>query len=126
MALGLARIEAHYFRHDIFLPKDFLLSIHGEAGYIHPLQSDFGPGRDAIRLSDRFFGALSDRLTMQNGVLLMGGSSILALLYTRGDITTLVTLYAINVFVTFSLSQLAMCRFWLRERQARKKNRKRR
>ncbi|HEV2043172.1 MAG TPA: BamA/TamA family outer membrane protein, partial [Sphingomicrobium sp.] len=38
------------------LPKDFLLSVHGEAGYIHPLQSDPGPGRDAIRLSDRFFG----------------------------------------------------------------------
>lgn len=39
------------------LPKSFLLSIHGEGGYIHPLQSDPGPGRDAIRLSDRFFGA---------------------------------------------------------------------
>ena len=39
------------------LPKDFLLSVHGEAGYIHPLNSDPGPGRDAIRLSDRFFGA---------------------------------------------------------------------
>ena len=25
VALGLARIEAHYFRHDIFLPDDFLL-----------------------------------------------------------------------------------------------------
>jgi len=57
---------------------------------------------------------------MQNGVLLMGGSSLVALVYTRGDITTLVTLYAINVFVTFSLSQLAMCRFWWRERLARK------
>ena len=39
------------------LPKDFLLSVHGEAGYIHPLTSDPGPGRDAIRLTDRFFGA---------------------------------------------------------------------
>ena len=56
---------------------------------------------------------------MQNGVLLMGGASLVALLYTRGDITTLVTLYAINVFVTFSLSQLAMCRFWFRDRQKR-------
>ncbi|MGZ6162005.1 MAG: APC family permease [Myxococcaceae bacterium] len=66
------------------------------------------------------FAQLSDRLTMQNGVLLMGGSSILALLYTRGDITTLVTLYAINVFVTFSLSQLAMCRFWWQQRRDRR------
>ncbi|HSP19822.1 MAG TPA: APC family permease [Myxococcaceae bacterium] len=65
------------------------------------------------------FAQLSDRLTMQNGVLLMGGSSVLALVYTRGDITTLVTLYAINVFVTFSLSQLAMCRFWWQQRRDR-------
>ena len=48
------RLDAtKYFR----LPKDFLLSVHGEAGYIHPLQSDPGPGRDAIRINDRFFGA---------------------------------------------------------------------
>ena len=39
------------------LPKDFLLSVHAEAGYIHALQSDPGPGRDAIRINDRFFGA---------------------------------------------------------------------
>ncbi|MEO7410608.1 MAG: outer membrane protein assembly factor BamA, partial [Sphingomicrobium sp.] len=38
------------------LPKDFLLSIHGEAGYIHPLQSSRGEGLDPIRLNDRFFG----------------------------------------------------------------------
>ncbi len=38
------------------LPKGFLLSIHGEGGYIHPLQSSPGDGRDAIRLTDRFFG----------------------------------------------------------------------
>ena len=39
------------------LPKEFLLSVHGEAGYIHPLQGDRGAGRDSIRLNDRFFGA---------------------------------------------------------------------
>jgi outer membrane protein insertion porin family len=39
------------------LPKEFLLSVRGEAGYIHPLQSSTGPGLDPIRLSDRFFGA---------------------------------------------------------------------
>ncbi len=39
------------------LPRDFLLSVHGEAGYIHPLQASRGPGLDPIRLNDRFFGA---------------------------------------------------------------------
>ena len=38
------------------LPKGFVLSAHVEAGYIHALQSAPGPGRDAIRLNDRFFG----------------------------------------------------------------------
>src|SRR5205823_12767668 len=60
------------------------------------------------------FGALSDRLTMQNGVLLMGGASFLMLLYTRGSVDALVVMYAINVFVTFALSQLGMMRYWRR------------
>jgi amino acid transporter len=62
------------------------------------------------------FGQLSDRLTMQDGVLLMGAASIATLLYTKGDIGALVTMYAINVFVTFSLSQAAMLRYWLSRR----------
>jgi outer membrane protein insertion porin family len=34
----------------------WVASAHAEAGYIQPLQSSPGPGRDAIRLTDRFFG----------------------------------------------------------------------
>jgi amino acid transporter len=63
------------------------------------------------------FAQLSDRLTMQNGVLLMGGASFLALLYTQGDITKLVIMYSINVFVTFSLSQAGMARYFLRNKK---------
>ena len=95
-----------------------LLFVAAQAGFID------GPRVMANMAVDSWaphrFAQLSDRLTMQNGVLLMGGSSLLALIYTRGNITTLVTLYAINVFVTFSLSQLAMCRFWWRERRSRR------
>ena len=38
------------------LGGDWILSVHGEGGYIHPGQKSRGPGRDAIRLNDRFFG----------------------------------------------------------------------
>ena len=65
------------------------------------------------------FASFSERLTMHYGVVLMGGAAIASLLYTRGDITALVTMYSINVFLTFSLSQLGMCRFWLQERHSR-------
>jgi len=99
------------------LSEALLLFVAAQAGFLD------GPRVMANMAVDSWaphrFAQLSDRLTMQNGVLLMGGSSLLALLYTRGDITTLVTLYAINVFITFSLSQLAMCRFWYRERKNR-------
>lgn len=56
----------------------------------------------------RRFAALSDRLTTQNGILLMGAASLAALLYTRGNVEQIVVMYSINVFLTFSLSMLAM------------------
>lgn len=62
------------------------------------------------------FAGLSDRLTTQNGVVLMGLASLAALLYTHGDVGNLVLMYSINVFITFSLSMFAMMRFWLRAR----------
>jgi len=62
------------------------------------------------------FASLSDRFSIQNGVLLMGGAAIALLLYSRGKITTLVVMYSINVFLTFSLSQLGMSRFFIKNR----------
>src|SRR5437870_7696136 len=50
------------------------------------------------------FSQLSDRLVTKNGVFLMGLAAMAALLYTRGDITMLVVMYSINVFITFSLT----------------------
>lgn len=59
------------------------------------------------------FAALSDRLTTGNGILLMGGAALLALVYTGGAVSQLVVMYAINVFLTFSLSMGSMLRHWL-------------
>jgi K+ transporter len=64
----------------------------------------------------RRFASLSDRLTTKDGVVMLGVAAIALLLFTHGNVDALVTMYAINVFITFSLSQLGMCRFWLRER----------
>jgi amino acid transporter len=65
------------------------------------------------------FAALSERLTAQNGILLMGASSLVALLYTRGDVRHLVIMYSINVFLTFSLSMFGMSRHWWDARRAK-------
>ena len=38
------------------LGGDWIFSAHAQGGYIHPGRKSPGPGRDAIRLNDRFFG----------------------------------------------------------------------
>jgi len=63
--------------------------------------------------------ALSERLTTRNGIILMGGAALAALMYTRGDVGHLIVMYSINVFLTFSLSMAAMLRFWIRQRRRR-------
>ncbi len=65
------------------------------------------------------FAALSDRLTTQNGILLMGAASLGALFYTGGDVRHIVVMYSINVFLTFSLSLFAMAWTWFRTRRRR-------
>jgi len=65
----------------------------------------------------RRFYQLSERLVTEDGILLMGGAALVLLFYTHGDVHLLVVLYSINVFLTFSLAQLGMCRHWWEARE---------
>lgn len=91
-----------------------LLFIAAQAGFLD------GPRVLANMALDRWFPTrfanLSDRFVTQNGILLMGGAGLLMMVVTRGSVALLVVLYAINVFITFTLSQLGMVRHWWRER----------
>jgi K+ transporter len=64
----------------------------------------------------RRFSSLSERLVTQDGVFAMGFAAAVILLGTHAQVGVLVVLYAINVFVTFTLSQLGMSALWWRER----------
>jgi amino acid transporter len=61
----------------------------------------------------RWFANLSERLATHNGIMLMGLLALGALMYSHGDVGTLVIMYSINVFITFSLSMIGMCRHWI-------------
>jgi amino acid transporter len=63
------------------------------------------------------FNYLSERLVTQNGVLGMGVAAALVLYYTKGAVGLLVVMYSINVFLTFTLSQLGMALHWLESRR---------
>lgn len=92
-----------------------LLLVAAQAGFVD------GPRVMANMAVDSWlphrFAALSERLTMRNGIVIMGVAAIGLLLYTRGSVSALVVMYSINVFITFSLSQMGMSRFYLKRRQ---------
>ncbi len=87
-----------------------LLLVAAQAGFID------GPRVLANMAHDswmpHWFANLSDRLATHNGIMLMGISALAALVYTGGNVVTLVIMYSINVFLTFSLSMIGMCRHW--------------
>lgn len=62
------------------------------------------------------FRNLSTRLVIQNGIILFGISALAILLWSHGRVSLLVILYSINVFITFTLSILGLCVFWISRR----------
>jgi amino acid transporter len=97
------------------LSEGVLLFVAAQAGFLD------GPRVMANMAMDSWlphrFAALSDRLSMRNGIMLMAIAAFAALFYTRGDVSRLVVMYSINVFLTFSLSNLAMAIFWVKHRK---------
>ena len=98
----------------VLVSEGALLVVAAQAGFID------GPRVLANMAVDSWmphrFSALSDRLTTQNGIVLMGAASLAALLYTLGDVRQIVVMYSINVFLTFSLSLGGMATYHLRTR----------
>jgi amino acid transporter len=91
-----------------------LLFVAAQTGFLD------GPRVLANMALDRWFPArfatLSDRFVTHNGIVLMGGFGLILMIASRGSVDFLVVLYSINVFITFSLSQLGMVRHWWQER----------
>lgn len=96
------------------LSEGLLLLVGAQTGFID------GPRVIANMAVDSWFphkfASLSERLTMKNGILTMGTAALIILIYTNGNIGTLVVMYSINVFLTFSLSQLGMIRFFIKHK----------
>ena len=61
------------------------------------------------------FATLSDRFVAQNGIVLMGGAALILIWASGSSVAWLIIMYSINVFVTFSLSQLGMVVHWKNE-----------
>jgi amino acid transporter len=66
----------------------------------------------------RMFLIRGDRLGYSNGIVSLGVASILLIIAFHGQTEHLIPLYAVGVFIPFTLSQTGMILKWLREKPA--------
>jgi hypothetical protein len=96
------------------LAEGSLLFVAAQTGFVD------GPRVLASMAIDRWvpnrFANLSSRLVTRNGIILMGTAAAAIVLYTHASVRHLVVMYSINVFLTFTLSQLGMVRHWWKAR----------
>ena len=56
-----------------------------------------------------------DRLSYSNGIIVLAGFAIVLVIVFQADVSSLIQLYIIGVFVAFTLGQIGMLRHWNRQ-----------
>jgi len=81
--------------------------------------ADF-PRLSSLLARDRFlprqFANRGDKLVFSNGIIILAFLSGILVIAFAGDTSRLIPLYAVGVFLSFTLSQSGMVRHWLKER----------
>ncbi|GKU82224.1 APC family permease [Niallia sp. NCCP-28] len=70
----------------------------------------------ADKYMPRIFTIRGDRLGYSNGIVTLGAASILLIIIFGGHTEMLIPLYAVGVFIPFTLSQSGMIRKWAKEK----------
>jgi amino acid transporter len=100
------------------LSEGALLLVASQAGFIDAPRVMANMAVDSWM--PRRFANFSGRLTMRNGIVMIGAAALVLLVYTKGSISALVVMYSINVFLTFSLSEFGMVKHFLQHRKDEK------
>jgi amino acid transporter len=83
--------------------------------------ADF-PRLSSLLARDRYiprqFATLGERLVFSNGIMVLGALAALLLVMFGGETHALIPLYAVGVFISFTLSQSGMVRHWWKDRVA--------
>lgn len=87
--------------------------------------ADF-PRLGSLLARDRFlprqFATRGDKLVFSNGIVMLAIFSCILVIAFAGDTSRLIPLYAVGVFLSFTLSQSGMVRHWLKVRAQSPKN----
>ena len=85
--------------------------------------ADF-PRLSSLLARDRFmprqFATRGDKLVFSNGIIILAIFSAILVAAFGGDTSRLIPLYAVGVFLSFTLSQLGMVRHWLKAGRAQR------
>ncbi len=110
--------SGYIFVFTILVSEAAILFVAAQAGFIG------GPRVISTMAIDKWFPSqfamLSDRLVMQNGVILMGVAVFITMIFTAGSVKLLIILYSINVFITFALSLFGVVKHWWKTRNENK------
>lgn len=70
------------------------------------------------RYLPRQFASLGDRLVFSNGIALLSIFSVALVIIFSAEVSNLIPLYAVGVFLSFTLSQSGMVRHWFKTRES--------
>ncbi|MBI4245032.1 MAG: APC family permease, partial [Planctomycetes bacterium] len=102
----------------LLISEAFLLFVAAQTGFVD------GPRVIAQMALDhwlpRRFVHLSNRLVIQDGVLVLSLMALFFIFVTAASVHKLVIIYSTAVFITFCFSQLSMCLHWWKERASSK------
>jgi amino acid transporter len=93
-----------------------ILVLAANTGYSAFPQLAFNLARD--KYLPRMFTIRGDRLGYSNGIVSLGVASILLIIFSRGRTEHLIPLYAVGVFIPFTLSQTGMIIKWVKDKPA--------
>ncbi len=110
--LGKAVLGQNVFYYAYQVATALVLILAANTSY-----ADF-PRLSAILARDKFmprqFAFKGDKLAFSNGIMLLAGSACILLIAFGAQVSHLIPLYAVGVFVSFTLSQSGMVRHWLK------------
>jgi amino acid transporter len=115
----LAQIGQAVFGHGVFfyllqLATALILAVAANTGYSAFPQLAYNLAKD--KFLPHMYMDKGDRLGYSNGITSLALGAIVLILIFHGSTEALIPLYAVGVFVPFTLSQSGMIRHWFRER----------
>ncbi|MBM7414779.1 MULTISPECIES: APC family permease [Nocardiaceae] len=114
----IAQLAEAVFRH--FTPGFYFITIVTALILVLAANTAFNgfPVLGSILAQDRFlprqFHTRGDRLAFSNGILFLSAAAIFFVVMFGAEVTKLIQLYIVGVFVSFTLSQTGMVRHWTR------------